>query len=67
MTTVSIDFDMETLHSIVRKDLTWHYNNFGKKQKVPFESYDKAVEAAYVKEMRQALKRVLKYYGKEVK
>lgn len=53
-------------YDIVTDDLLWHYDNFGKEQQIPFVSYDPDEELRYVKKMRKALKRVLKFYGKEV-
>ena len=65
---IGFEFDnVEAVNAIVADDLLWHYKNFGKKQKMPFESFDEYVEAAYVKKMRNALKIVLGYYGKKVK
>lgn len=51
---------------IVIDDLLWHYDNFGAEQQIPFVSYDADEELRYVKKMRKALKRVLKFYGKEI-
>ena len=53
-------------HDFIIDDLLWHYDNFGTEQKIPFVSHNADEELRYVKKMRKALKRVLKFYGKEI-
>lgn len=59
----TLEIDDETLDRIIVQDLKWHYENFEQDPGMPFVSIDSGEEAAYVRKMRKALKRVIKFYG----
>lgn len=62
----TLEIDDEALDRIIVQDLKWHYENFEQDQGTPFVSIDSGEEAAYVRKMRKALKRVIKFYGGNV-
>lgn len=56
----------EAAEFFVVKELTRHHQNFQKRQKAPFISYDKEVEKQYRQDMIKALALVLDFYGATV-
>ena len=59
---VEIDDPTVFIVQSLRDDL----DNLKSKSRIPFFSHDKAEEKAKVKELKAAIKTVLRYYGEEV-
>jgi hypothetical protein len=63
---VDINIEDDALDQLIVESLQYHYHNFGVKQDIPFVSHDAVEESEYIKKMRKALKRVIKFYGGNV-
>lgn len=60
---MKIEIPDEALQAIIVHELSWDLKNARTNQKPPMFSYDPKEDAKQVKELRDAFKRVLAYYG----
>lgn len=60
---IEIELPFDAVESVVIKELSWHLKYTKQKHSIPMFSYDPKEEKQRVKELQDAFKRVLAYYG----
>ena len=60
---MKIDLPVEFIDAVIISDLSWHLKHLRNNQKPPMFSFDPKEEKEKVKELRDALKCVLRFYG----
>lgn len=60
---MKVEIPDEALEALIIQELSWHLKHAKANQKPPMFSYDRKEDAQQVKELRDAFKRVLAYYG----
>jgi hypothetical protein len=63
---MKIDLPSEAIEAIIIEELLWQLDNTKPNDKPPMYSYDPEVDKAKVRKLHKAIKRVLRYYGKDV-
>lgn len=63
---VRVELPYDTVDSIIVQELSWQFRHIKPNDRPPMFSYDPEEDRRKVKRLRDAFKRVLRYYGGNV-